>query len=134
MADSPPTGRDPRVVRVMIVDDKPVMRRMLRAVLEQMGFVVLAEAGDGAEAVELAERHCPDVVLMDVDMPVMNGVEATRRIRASCPSVAVVGLSLHDGTRTRRRMIDAGAAEFLSKGCPSEDIREALLAASAAGE
>ncbi len=83
-------------IRILLADDHAVVRDGLRALLDrQPDFVIVAEASDGRECINLAEEHSPDVVMMDVAMPKMNGIEATRRILASNPSTAVVILSMH---------------------------------------
>ena len=85
-----------KTIRILLADDHTVVRKGLRLLLEsQAGFLVIAEAADGREAVALAGQHAPDVVVMDVAMPGLNGIEAARQITAKQPRTAVVFLSMH---------------------------------------
>ena len=113
-------------IRVLIADDHPAVRSALLAYLEMTDDVaVIGEASDGDEAVELARQLCPDVVLMDYNMPRMNGDEATRRIMAVCPGSRVVGLSMY-GTEFGGRMREAGAITSVAKGVDPDVLVEAL--------
>ena len=112
-------------IRVLIADDRPHSRKGLRALLANWRTVkVVDEATNGQEAVQLVERHQPDVVLMDIRMPVLDGLEATRLIRAAWPEVKVVVLSMYP--LHRAEALDAGANAFLVKGCPTEDLLAAI--------
>ena len=91
---------------------------------------VVGEAADGEEVIELVSHLLPDVVVMDVNMPRMNGIEATRRIRQAYPRVQVIGLSVHDDQDLAASMMNAGAVMYLMKGGSSEALHEALLAVS----
>jgi len=114
-------------VRVLVVDDHKVVRAGFVSLLgRESDFSVVGEAADGRQAVEQAETLRPDVVVMDVQMPVMDGVEATRRIKARLPNVLSVGLSLHEEEVVSRAMIQAGAAAFLSKNGPAEELIEVI--------
>jgi len=95
---------------------------------------VVGESADGVEAIEAIERLRPDVVLMDVNMPRMNGVEATRCIHERWPEVRVVGLSVQDDHATRQSMIAAGAASFVSKSATAEMMVQAILTAEPVAE
>lgn len=104
-------------IRILLVDDHQIMRQGLRSMLEsEPGFVIAAEAMDGEMAVELALSVHPDVVLMDINMPKLNGVEATRRIKHRFPDIAVIGLSMHEDPKMEQLMYEAGASVYLSKG------------------
>jgi len=106
-----------RPIRILVVDDHRIMRQGLRSMLEgEPGFEVAAEAMDGEIAVELAESLHPDVILMDINMPKLNGVEATRRIKHRFPDIAVIGLSMHEDPKLEQLMCEAGASAYLSKG------------------
>jgi DNA-binding NarL/FixJ family response regulator len=112
--------------RVLIADDRLRSRRALRAVLAlEPGIEVIGEAMDGQEAVRLVEECEPDVVLMDAKMPVMDGLEATRRIKEQCPKVRVIVLTIHAGYRAGA--LTAGADALLVKGCSAKDLVEAIL-------
>ena len=102
-------------IRVLIADDHAAIRMALTASLEHVeGIATVGAAEDGEEAVELAARLHPDVVLMDVSMPHMSGIEATRRITSGHPAPRVVGFSLHEGD-VGNEICEAGAVRFISK-------------------
>lgn len=103
-------------IRVLVVDDHPLVREGMRGVVQaETDMTVVGEAEDGQRAVELAAALHPDVVLMDINMPVMNGIEATRRIKAGFPHIYVVGVSMHDDEAVMQSMRDAGACDYVTK-------------------
>lgn len=116
-------------ITILIADDHALVREGTRRLLEaEPDLRVIAEAGDGATAVAEAERLKPDVVIMDVAMPVMNGIEATRQIKARLPQLAVLALTAHDDTQYVLKLIDAGAAGFLLKDVRGRELVEAVRA------
>jgi DNA-binding NarL/FixJ family response regulator len=108
-----------------------MLREALRRSMVDEGFDVVGEAGDGEEAVRLAEDLLPDVVLMDVTMPVVDGVEAAKRIRASRPEIRVVMLTMHADADIVTSAIRAGASGYLVKDCSVDEIAEAVRLAAA---
>ena len=115
------TTREEKTIHVMLVDDHAVVRDGLARLLQtQPDMEVAAQAGDGQEAVTLALELRPDVILMDVSMPVMGGVEATQRITRQLPDVRVIGLSMHAQDDVAAQMTVAGATAYLAKTSPSE--------------
>ncbi len=114
-------------IRILLADDHTVVRDGLRALLEkQPDMIVVAEAADGRDSVRLAEEMTPDVVIMDIAMPNMNGIEATRRIAASCPKTAVVILSMHQDESYVLRSLKAGAKGYLLKDSLRSDVIDAI--------
>ena len=119
------------VISVLIADDHPFVRHGLRTYLETLDDMEVAgEASDGAEAVELVERLLPDVVLMDLVMPELDGVEATRRIRAASPATKVIALTSFDDDEKVFPAIKAGAAGYLLKDVHPAELAEAVRRAS----
>ncbi|HUJ83402.1 MAG TPA: response regulator transcription factor [Candidatus Acidoferrales bacterium] len=113
-------------VRILLADDHSVVRRGLKGLLEsKKGWKVCAEAGDGRAAVAEAKRHRPDVAILDIGMPELNGVEAARQIRAVSPVTEVLVLSAHGSEKLAREIFDAGGRGYLVK----EDADQDLLAA-----
>jgi DNA-binding NarL/FixJ family response regulator len=117
--------------RLLLVDDHKLLRQGLRRAVEEAGFDVVGEAGDGEEAVRLAVELQPDLVLMDVTMPVLDGIEATRRLRQSTPEARVVMLTMHGEEETVTRALRAGAVAYLLKDCSSDQVAETLHAVAA---
>ncbi len=120
------TARRKRI-RVLVADDHPILREGLTGLLaEEPDIDVVGQAGDGQEALELARRTAPQVVLMDITMPVLNGIDATRQIKAEMPQVRVIGLSMHEDQAMISAMYEAGADAYLVKNGPSEALVEAI--------
>ena len=118
-------------VRILIIDDHPVVRTGLRGMLEgQPDLEVVGEAKDGEEAVELAERLSPNVVLMDLRMPGMNGVTATAQIKERRPDAHILVLTTYDSSADILRAIQAGATGYLLKDAPREELFRAVRAAA----
>jgi DNA-binding NarL/FixJ family response regulator len=116
-------------IRVLLADDHPVVRRGLAALLGTLdGFEVVGEAEDGEAAVREAQLTRPDVVLMDVRMPGLDGVEATRRIRKAVPGTAVLVLTMYDEDATVFTAMRAGAQGYLLKGAEQDEIADAIRA------
>jgi DNA-binding NarL/FixJ family response regulator len=114
-------------LRVLMVDDHPLVREGLRGILETYTNVeVVGEAGDGLEAVSLARDLQPDVVIMDVSLPKLNGIEATRRIKQSYPAMTVVGLSVQKADRVERAMKEAGAEAYIEKELTEQELHRAF--------
>ena len=121
------SGEQRSVLRVVVADDHPVYREGLAMVLGSLdGVTVVGEAADGLEAVERAEELRPDVVLMDLSMPGLNGVEATRRVRAALPDTQVLVLSMHEGADSVLAALRAGARGYLVKGATKHEVARAL--------
>jgi two-component system, NarL family, response regulator DegU len=121
------------MTRLLLADDHRMLRDSLRRSLEENGFDVVGEAADGAEAVRLAQLLQPDVVLMDVSMPSLDGVEATRQISRVVPSSQVVMLTMHADGEVMARAIQAGAIGYLVKDCSMDEVVAAVRVA-ASGE
>ncbi len=114
-------------IRVMLVDDHAVMRQGLSSFLSVHEDIEIAgEAADGEAAVEMAQQIQPDVILMDINMPKMNGVEATRQIRSKMPGIRIYGLSMYEAEDQAHAMTEAGAAGYLCKSGNSESLLEAI--------
>jgi DNA-binding NarL/FixJ family response regulator len=116
-------------VRVLLVDDDAYHREALREVLESLEFSVVGEAADGAEAIEQAEQTNPHVVLMDLRMPVLGGIESTQAIRQRQPSVQVIILTAFDDFGLRVAAEEVGAYCYLPKGSSAELISHSILKA-----
>jgi DNA-binding NarL/FixJ family response regulator len=122
---------DSDLLRLLIVDDHPIVRDGLRGVLDgEDGFEVVGEAADGAQALVRAAELGPDVVLMDLRMPTMGGVEAIRRLRADAPGIRVLVLTTYDTESDVLPAIEAGATGYLLKDAPREDLIRAVRAAA----
>ncbi len=114
-------------IRIAIVDDHAVLRNGVACILRnQPDLAVVAEAENGLIAIEMVDRLLPDVVLMDLNMPVMDGYAATKIIKAKHPQVKVIVLSMHNDDGVRARALEAGACHFLSKDCTPAGIVAAI--------
>lgn len=117
-------------IRLMLADDHRMLREGLSRSMSEHGFDVVGEARDGVEAVNMAYSLTPDVVLMDVSMPEMDGVEACRQVRAAVPGTKVVMLTMHADQDVLANAIRAGACGYLVKDCSTEEIADAVRMAS----
>lgn len=116
-------------IGILLADDHALLRKGLRRILESYSeFTVLAEAASGTEAVEAARKVQPDVAIVDIGMPGLNGIEATAQIAAECPKTAVLILSMHGDERYVLRAMKAGARGYLLKDSVEEDLVEAVRA------
>ena len=120
--------------RVLIVDDVPQVRRELRTLLPLLDAIdIVDEAENGQSAIELATALQPDVILMDVEMPIVDGLAATRLIKQQCPLCRVVILSIHNDEATRAQARAAGADDFVDKGAPLATLLKAIQINSSEG-
>ena len=118
-------------IRILLADDHTVVRKGLRLLLEsQPGFEVIADACDGRETVALAEQHQPDVVVLDIAMPILNGIEAARQISVKLPNTAIVFLSMHSDESYVLKGLKSGARAYLLKDSAEYDLIAAIKAVS----
>ena len=123
------------MIRVLLVDDHPLVRRAMRALLERSGRIeVVSEAENGAEAVEQAAHLKPDVVVMDVKMPQMDGLQATKAMLAHEPETRVVLLSMYTAADLDESIFEAGATAFVSKQVASVELLPAVQMAAASAQ
>jgi len=121
-------------IRVLLADDHTLVRQGLRALLEREADIkVIGEATNGREVIKKAEMLRPDVIVMDVSMPRLNGIEATQKITADLPDVRVVVLSMHAGEDYVKGMLRAGASGYVLKDAPANDLLSAIRAVAAGG-
>lgn len=118
-------------IRILVADDHPVVRRGLKNLLgRHPGWEVIDEAKDGVEAVEKASRLLPDVIVLDVTMPKMNGLEACRRIRKTSPACEILFLTQHDSPQMKREAMEAGGRGYVVKSSAARDLLPAVEALS----
>ena len=121
-------------IKVLLADDHALIREGLRSLLEkQPDMEVVADADDGRRAIELVRELSPDVVVMDVTMPTLGGIEATRQITGEFPAVKVIALSIHSRRRFVADMLQAGAAGYILKECLFDELVQAIRAVSEGG-
>lgn len=114
-------------IRILLADDHTILRNGIRAILEdEPGMEVVGEAEDGRTAVSLASQLKPDIVIMDIAMPLLNGLEATRQIRRLCPGVKVIILSMHDNEEYIVQVLEAGAMGYILKDSAAKELIQAL--------
>lgn len=118
-------------IRIILVDDHRIVREGISGILRACPeFDVVAEAGDGKSAIEFTRELSPDVVIMDISLPDMTGIEAAREILGSNPKIKIIALSMHTDTRFVRDMLDSGASGYLLKDCASDELVRAVLLVS----
>ena len=121
-------------IRLLLADDHAVLRAGLAALLNaEDDMTVVGEAEDGAQAVELARTLQPDIVLMDIAMPGMNGIEATRQIKQAAPGTSVLALTMHDDPSYLRDILEAGGSGYVLKEAASEELLQAIRAVHGGG-
>src|ERR671925_925632 len=126
----PPEATSPEILRVMLVDDHDLFRTGLRNLLEEQGVQIVGEASDGATALNLVRELAPDVVVMDLNMPGMNGIEATREIARLAPLTRVVVLTISDQDGDVMDAIFAGACGYLLKDASIQELMQGIRAAA----
>ncbi|MCB0804324.1 MAG: response regulator transcription factor [Bacteroidales bacterium] len=115
------------IARVIIVDDHVIFRKGLYTILNEIDFVkVVGEASNGNELLELLKKQSADVILMDIKMPVMDGIEATKKVSAKYPAIKIIALTMFEEISYFNKMIEAGASGFLLKKTTSEELERAL--------
>jgi len=118
-------------IRILLVDDHPIVRQGLKTLLEgHSGWEVIGEASDGAEAVEKAKDLSPDVMVLDVTMPRMNGLEACRVLRRQSPALEILFVTQHDSPQMMREALEAGARGYVVKSNAARDLLAAVEAVS----
>jgi DNA-binding NarL/FixJ family response regulator len=118
-------------MRILLVDDHPVVRHGLKTILEaRQGWQVIGEASNGLEAVEKAGTLSPDVMVLDITMPTMNGLEACRLIRRQSPTLEILFVTQHDSPQMMREALEAGAKGYVVKSNAARDLLEAVEAVS----
>jgi DNA-binding NarL/FixJ family response regulator len=118
---------DQETIKVLLADDHQVMREGLRRIIdEENDLMTIAEAADGMEALQLARETVPDVIVMDINMPKMNGIDATQQIKEELPEIQIVGLSFYDDKEVKEDMRNAGASAYLSKTEASGTLCETI--------
>ncbi len=130
VGEGTPSGEASEPVRLLIADDHTMLREALRRAMDGAGFTVVGEAADGEEAIRLSAEFHPDVVLMDVSMPVLDGVEATRQIHRSSPDIAVLMLTMHADADVVARALSAGAIGYLVKDSSMKEVVDAVRLAA----
>jgi DNA-binding NarL/FixJ family response regulator len=118
-----------RRVRVLVVDDHQMLREALVGLLELAGFEIVGAVADGVDATAMATELAPDVVLMDLSMPVLNGLDTTRLLHEAVPDTAIVIFSAFDSPHLKRQAFAAGAVAYLAKGCTPQRLRATIEAA-----
>ncbi|MCK9197401.1 MAG: response regulator transcription factor [Syntrophales bacterium] len=117
-------------IKVLLADDHKIFRDGLRTLIEKEGMEVVGEAENGRKAIKLAEKLMPSVIVMDVSMPDMNGIEATRKIKTGTPDVKIIALSMHSDRRFVLGMLEAGASGYLLKDCAFGELANAITQVS----
>lgn len=113
---------------ILIAEDNVLLRECLRELIEDdLGLDVVGEAANGEEAIALTKKHRPDLVLMDLELPVISGFEATETIVESVPESAIIAISMHHDSSVQRRALEAGAAVFVVKDGPEEELLETIM-------
>jgi DNA-binding NarL/FixJ family response regulator len=121
-------------IRIILADDHVIVLQGLSRYLQtQEDLEIVGQARDGQATVDLARQLAPDVIVMDISMPVLNGIEATRVIHQENPGVKVIGLSMHSSKRYIREMHDAGASGYLLKDCDFDELIEAIRTVAQGG-
>ncbi len=116
-------------IRILLVDDHEVIRQGLKSLLEGYeDIVVVAEASNGNDAIAMALEHKPDVTLMDISMPEMDGIEATRILKQQCPDCEVLALTVHEDSQFLFEMLEAGASGYVTKRSLTDDVIKAIKA------
>ncbi len=115
------------MIRIVLADDHTAVRHALAGLLgAESDLLVIGQAADGKQSVDHVRRLAPDVVLMDINMPAMNGIDATRQINGEFPAVRVIGLSVFESTEQAKPMLDAGAVAYVSKTDPPDVLLNAI--------
>lgn len=115
------------MLNILVVDDSTIIRKVVTTILEKLGHTVVAQANSGKEAVELYEKHMPDLVTMDITMPIMNGIDALKKIKAQFKDAKVVMVTSHGEEKQVMEAITSGAKGYVLKPITEDKIKDSIL-------